>query len=591
MGTSVYTEDDLKKILKTLFAEKKRVKELQKQLGEKGLQKKFQNKLVDIHHLAMSEEYTVLRSAYTAKDHECHDLRNKLEKVRPALKKLVDTLQETRLEMESLKEQREHSWDQIFKERFEKVQEHVSLLEKERENFLFEKEKLEKDKQKLEEEKTHLLEEEKNNLAYRERFLKLEEDMDSQKLLFSNLQKEKEMAEIALDEAKSILVEKERELERAWVSEQKDTTRFETERSRLVERLAEGLSQIKDQTEIIKDLRDENANLQSRYQDRVEKLKYCEEQIIQLKEKEKSLIEISKENGELKGDLSKLEEEFERKQQEFSSQVSDWSAREKQIEEMEKELIKTRIQLEESDLNVVREEYEAKLVISQKEYEKTLDDLKAKYEETKDKVTTLNEELHHTLEDKEKLLEKSYVKMRELSARHADMIEEIGTVSKRLEEKKHDLTCLEKEYDLTKSALHKAKLDCENYNAEIHKAQQHLGKKVKESTILQDLSERQKHQIAELQKVLNKQENELGRLQNSLDLQQMHEQKLQSMANERTQAAESLAKDWQEKYLVLQQELQEKINRLSELQKMQENYDQMVETVSSLKQILGKRGE
>ncbi len=85
--------------------------------------------------------------------------------------------------------------------------------------------------------------------------------------------------------------------------------------------------------------------------------------------------------------------------------------------------------------------------------------------------------------------------------------------------------------------------------------------------------------------------NEIERMQNNLNLQQMHEEKLQLMAKERAQSAETLAKEWQEKFLALQQDWQEKKDQLIQLQKMQEDYDQMAATVSSLKNILGKREE
>jgi len=114
---------------------------------------------------------------------------------------------------------------------------------------------------------------------------------------------------------------------------------------------------------------------------------------------------------------------------------------------------------------------------------------------------------------------------------------------------------------------------------------------VKETTILRDLAERQVGQIAESQGTLSKQKNELERMQNTLNLQQLHEEKLQQMAKERAQAAETLTKEWQEKYLCIQQEWQENKAQLIELQKRREDYDQMAATVSNLKSILGKSEE
>ena len=67
----------------------------------------------------------------------------------------------------------------------------------------------------------------------------------------------------------------------------------------------------------------------------------------------------------------------------------------------------------------------------------------------------------------------------------------------------------------------------------------------------------------------------------------MHEEKLQQIAKERTQAVELLVKEWQEKYHVLQAQWQERKNELVELQRTQKDYDQMSKAFSNLKNLLG----
>lgn len=97
--SNTYTDEDFKKILKNLFTEKKRVKELERQLEEKGLQKRFRAKLSDIHKLSMTEEYAKLKEAYHRKELECDHCKNQLERVRPALKKLLTELKSARREI------------------------------------------------------------------------------------------------------------------------------------------------------------------------------------------------------------------------------------------------------------------------------------------------------------------------------------------------------------------------------------------------------------------------------------------------------------------------------------------------------------
>ncbi len=77
-------------------------------------------------------------------------------------------------------------------------------------------------------------------------------------------------------------------------------------------------------------------------------------------------------------------------------------------------------------------------------------------------------------------------------------------------------------------------------------------------------------------------------MQNSLDMHKMHEEKIQGLAKERADTAELLTKEWQEKFLSLQQDWQEKKSELLELKKLRKNYDQMASTFSNLKNLLEK---
>lgn len=67
---------------------------------------------------------------------------------------------------------------------------------------------------------------------------------------------------------------------------------------------------------------------------------------------------------------------------------------------------------------------------------------------------------------------------------------------------KQNITSLEEELETVRHQMHNGELQLEERDAEIRKAQQHLAKKMKESTILHDLVERQKVEIAELHKKL-----------------------------------------------------------------------------------------
>ena len=114
----------------------------------------------------------------------------------------------------------------------------------------------------------------------------------------------------------------------------------------------------------------------------------------------------------------------------------------------------------------------------------------------------------------------------------------------------------------------------------IKTAQAHLGKKVKENTMLRDHIDKQKMQILELQNHLNTEKSESSKLQNALDLHRKHAEKVQNMANDQ-------AKEWQEKFFALQQQTQQDKIRISELEKIEAEYRQMYNVFSKIKTFIG----
>ncbi len=103
----------------------------------KGLHKKFQTHLSDIHRISIAEEYAKLKNAYHEKEKECETLHGHLEKVKPALKKLVTDLKESREEVELLKMQKPH--EAALKEKEQHLREAhdaIALLEEEKQSLL-----------------------------------------------------------------------------------------------------------------------------------------------------------------------------------------------------------------------------------------------------------------------------------------------------------------------------------------------------------------------------------------------------------------------------------------------------------------------
>lgn len=115
-------------------------------------------------------------------------------------------------------------------------------------------------------------------------------------------------------------------------------------------------------------------------------------------------------------------------------------------------------------------------------------------------------------DDEEERLARGYAQLRELSMRHAQQIEKNHQLEKRLEMAENQALHFRR-------ALKKSKNACADKELQIHKAQLYLAKKVKENALLQDLLERQKMQIIELQKTIGRHKEEGERLRRYFHMQ------------------------------------------------------------------------
>jgi hypothetical protein len=555
-----YSQDEFKKILKNLFAEKKRVKELEKELEGTRIKKKIQSRLAAIPKSSLSEEYVKLKSAYQVKEEENEHLKKQFEKVKPALTKLLTELKKARHELEILKANSNDYESESLRNALREAQQKIQTLEDQESKIHEESALISKEKSEI----TVLCE--KNKV--------LEEESERLHKIKVNLEEKERQSEKKIEALKLDFEEMRSRQASTQEESQKELQRNETERVHLVERLAEMVLQMQRQSDMIKELQEGVSLSQKKIEAYEQQEKMTDQEVLALKsELAKNAFETSQlqKSAEyqltaVKNEKEMLEKKLEILEQETLLEKTAVDHTRKELEEkilfLQKNLEETRSQYQSSDLALMREDYEAKLHEAQ---------------------TTLEEkETSH-----EAILARSYEKLRELSQRQREMTQEKENLLQKNEENENQLELFKKEHVTLQTSLKNARLHCEEKDAEIRKAQQHLAKKVKESTILRDLAERQKTQLAELQISIDKQSNEIERLQNNLNLQRIHEEKLHAMSKERTQAAENLTKEWQEKFLALQRDWQEKKGELLELQKMRKTYEQMTHTFSSLKHILG----
>jgi len=165
---------------------------------------------------------------------------------------------------------------------------------------------------------------------------------------------------------------------------------------------------------------------------------------------------------------------------------------------------------------------------------------------------------------------------------------ELAIRDKEFEELRHRLEKSEKEEDRKEidnlnEVINNFRQQYQAREAELRQAQQHLAKKIKETTLLRDLVERQKIQLSELQNSLNQHRGELTRIQSQLGLQRQHEEKLHLLAKERAVNAEEQSKTWQQKFMELQAlHLSLKIEH-NELSKIKKSHDLLLHALNNIK--------
>lgn len=605
MESPLFTEEEFKKLLKSL-ADKKNHSQEESSLSQPKLKRNFFSKLAEISK--PNAEEAAFQEVFLAKVQEVEDLKGQLEKVKPALKKLVDDLKESREQSEALKNTTAPKAEfHLLEQRLKKeMEERMALLENIQETKMGVA-LLEKEKTVFQDEIKKL----KGELKAKPDGLEHEEKI-------ARLENENEQYKRALNEREETLFKRREEREREIRS-------FEEERQRLVEKLAESLSQTQRQSEIIQDLREETNVLRQEHEQGKEYRKKVDQETEEVQNQlsqtllegkhlraalEKQLQDEIRKKEEIKEQLEQVLEEALQERKALTAQLEEWEKKESEKIVLKEQLLAAQEELKKTDQGVLRQEFETKIQHLEEEFQaqfskQSVESVqkigeiqealsKALFENgaLHERTTQAEEGFKRILAKKEstyeEMLSRGYAKMKELSQRHVLMIDEQCRLEKALEEKQRSFGQLENDFQSLQNVCQNLKLQCIEKDAEIRKAQQHLAKKVKENTILHDVLERQKIQNNELQKVVDKQKGEIEKMNNHLNIQRTQEEKIHVDSKEKLQAAERITKEWQDKYVTLHQEGQGLKTQLLEMQKIKKHYEHLLSTLSSLKQFLGK---
>jgi chromosome segregation ATPase len=566
--SSTYTEEEFKKILKNLLAEKKRVKELKQELESSSVQKKFQAKLSDIQRLSYKEEEEVLELRS-----KLRSAKEQLLKVKPALERLVGELKEARDEIEHLKKAPQVDLKE-WEEKFEEKEEQLEAL-----------------KQEISTQKEEFLQKEQTSKAEFDQALS---DLEKEKIEALQV-KERLKGEIATLQEKEKELQKEvKELEER--EEQKLRT-MEKERERLVEKLSENVEQSQRQTELTKNLQEQLFQLKT--QQATETGRF-EEKLFQLKEQ-------LQDSEQAKFRFSQECELLQSKQQHSEKQILQLRSH---LEDLECELETARERLKESDTAALHEEYEQKIkevkrqLIDQYEvqiqeqedsfrvtYDQLQIDLKDK-EQKLDELRQGEQELANTLSGFEshhqEVLQQAYQAMRNLSHKRGLLIEEVERLKGEREQQNKKLRFAETEVNSLRWALQKGRAELEERVQEVRLAQQHLAKKVKESTLMRDVVEKQRLELGQCHEKLQLNEREIEKLTSQLQLQKLQEENAQNVAYQKIECAYQEVKMWEQKFLDLQKEAEEGRSKLNYLENLEREHHQLKETFNHLKSLFGK---
>jgi hypothetical protein len=122
----------------------------------------------------------------------------------------------------------------------------------------------------------------------------------------------------------------------------------------------------------------------------------------------------------------------------------------------------------------------------------------------------------------------------------------------------------------------------EEAEARLKVAQQHLAKKVKEATRLNEkMDEQQTHFMDSIQTIEN-QKSQLIQLQANIDFYQKQEKRLQEQFHEALNGMEHQVTKWEEKYFQIYDKWQESERRVQELKKVEEKHHQIQNLLTSL---------
>lgn len=217
--------------------------------------------------------------------------------------------------------------------------------------------------------------------------------------------------------------------------------------------------------------------------------------------------------------------------------------------------------------------------------EKGMHYLRSKSEESREEARQLGIELALS-QDKIKSLEVELNTSKDFSQSH---VKDNEILIETISEKDSLITSLRQEICQLYEATGSFRSQVDEKENQFKIAQQHLAKKVKENTLLNEKFENLKIQITELQNDLSIGQSRMQDLKNMSETHQLQEKRLQDILNDTIKSAEEQNHRWEEKYFKLYDKWVEAEAQNKELKNLEEKHNQMQVLLSSLEHILNEK--
>lgn len=332
-----------------------------------------------------------------------------------------------------------------------------------------------------------------------------------------------------------------------------------------------------------------------RYKQRLEKLSHIvlerERKIAELQQYEMNFRKM----GEQKLSLDALSEKqgeqirvFHRQNEQMHKELEESQQHGKQLERVI-HFLRERQEEARLETNQFREEYQkAQTVIAeQQEIIKTSEEKGRELEVALEKEKMVKEEAFDevkALHSQFELLKKIVVDSKEQLALKSSQEGEAQTAVSSLTAEKNRLESVLKQ---TTEHLHSTKGALEEIEARLKMAQQHLAKKVKETSDLNDRIHTQDLAMQDLQNHLNQARSRIAEQQQTIEHHFQQERRLQDQLLEASRSTESIVTKWEEKYFKVYEKWQENEGRMKELKKLEEKYLQLQTILSNIGGLFG----